>query len=158
MLSKKCKYALKALIALAKRDKSKPEMRIGELSEQEKIPKKFLENILAELRNNGIVSSKLGKTGGYYLFKKPETIYFSDVIRIMDGPIALLPCASLNYYNTCDDCEDEQTCGLRKVMLEERIASLSILSNTSIAKAIKKEQRLIKSKRNIVTNKFKKQK
>jgi Rrf2 family protein len=158
MLSKKCKYALKALIALAKRDKSKPEMRIGELSEQEKIPKKFLENILAELRNNGIVSSKLGKTGGYYLFKKPEAIYFSDIIRIMDGPIALLPCASLNYYNTCDDCEDEQTCGLRKVMLEERIASLSILSNTSIAKAIKKEQRLIKSKRNIVTNKFKKQK
>lgn len=146
MLSKKCKYALKALIALAKRDASRPHMRIVEISEQEKIPKKFLEAILLELKNYGILSSKLGKSGGYYLLKKPEDLFLTELIRIMDGPIALLPCASLNFFESCDDCEDEDTCGLRKVMMEERIASLGVLSNTSIADILKKEKRLIHAK------------
>lgn len=146
MLSKKCKYALKALIALAKRDASRPHMRIVEISEQEKIPKKFLEAILLELKNYGILSSKLGKSGGYYLLKKPEDLFLTDLIRLMDGPIALLPCASLNFFESCDDCEDEDTCGLRKVMMEERIASLGVLSNTSIADILKKEKRLINAK------------
>lgn len=146
MLSKKCKYALKALIALAKRDASRPHMRIIEISEQEKIPKKFLEAILLELKNYGILSSKLGKSGGYYLLRKPEDLFLTELIRMMDGPIALLPCASLNFFESCEDCEDEDTCGLRKVMMEERIASLGVLSNTSIADILKKEKRLIKAK------------
>ena len=141
MLSKKCKYAIIALVALAKRDATRPYMSILEIAGQENIPKKFLEVILLELKNKGILSSKLGKTGGYFLRKKAKDIYLSDIIRMIDGPIALLPCVSLNFYKRCDDCQDEKTCGLRKVMMEERIASLGVLSNTSIANIIKKEKR-----------------
>ena len=118
-------------------------MSILEIAGQENIPKKFLEVILLELKNKGILSSKLGKTGGYFLRKKAKDIYLSDIIRMIDGPIALLPCVSLNFYKRCDDCQDEKTCGLRKVMMEERIASLGVLSNTSIANIIKKEKRLV---------------
>jgi len=126
MLTKKSKYAIKALVALAKHKPEAPYMRIAEISEKENIPKKFLESILLSLRNNGILGSKLGVNG---------------------GPIALIPCASLNFYQKCDDCEDEVTCGLRKVMTEVRVASLEVLSNNSIADIIEKEKRLVRSKR-----------
>jgi len=146
MLSKKSKYAIKALVALAEHDPKAPYKRIAEISEKENIPKKFLESILLSLRNNRVLGSKLGVNGGYYLLKKPEDIKLTDIIRLTDGPIALIPCASLNFYQKCDDCEDEVTCGLRKVMTEVRIASLEILSNTSIADVIEKEKRLVRSK------------
>jgi Rrf2 family protein len=147
MLSKKSKYAIKALVALAEHDSKAPYMRIAEISEKENIPKKFLESILLSLRNNRILGSKLGVNGGYYLLKKPEDIKLTDIIRLTDGPIALIPCASLNFYQKCDDCEDEVTCGLRKVMTEVRIASLEVLSNNSIADIIEKEKRLVRSKK-----------
>jgi Rrf2 family protein len=143
MLSKKCKYAIKALIALAKRDASRPHMSIQEISAQEKLPRKFLENILLELKSKRIVSSKLGKAGGYYLLRKADGIFLSELIRIIDGPIALLPCVSLNFYESCEDCDDERTCGLRKVLMAERVASLGVLANISIAMIVKKERRLV---------------
>lgn len=146
MLSKKSKYAIKSLVILARHGDKEPHMRISEISEQGKIPKKFLEAILLELRKNGILGSKMGVNGGYFLLKKPTDIYLTDVIRLTDGPIALLPCASLNFYQKCDDCEDETTCGIKKIMTEVRVASLIILSNNSIADLIKKENRLINIK------------
>ncbi len=146
MLSKKTKYAIKALMILAKANSEEQQMRISEISDVGKIPRKFLEAILLELRKNGLLGSKMGASGGYYLLKSPSDIYLTEVIRLTDGPIALLPCASLNFYEKCDDCEDEVTCGIKKVMTEVRISTLMILSNTSIADLIKKESRLIKSK------------
>src|SRR5690349_17424409 len=119
MLSKKSKYAIKALVALAKHEKENKDgspMRIIEISEQEKIPKKFLEAILLELRRHNLLGSKMGVNGGYYLLKSPKDIALTDIIRLTDGPIAMIPCASLNFYEKCDDCVDETICGLRKVM------------------------------------------
>jgi Rrf2 family protein len=147
MLSKKSKYAIKALVALAKHDKNGLPMRIQEISEKENIPKKFLEAILLDLRKHGILGSKLGINGGYYLLKPADKIILTDIIRLTDGPIALIPCASLNFYEKCDDCDDEVTCGIRKVMTEVRVVSLGVLSNTSIADIIKKEKRLINSRK-----------
>ena len=138
MLSKKSKYAIKALTELGRRYNKGPVL-IAEISEKENIPKKFLEAILLELRNNGILASKKGAGGGYYLIKDPKEIQLHKVMRLTDGPIALLPCVSLNFYQPCEECEDELTCGLRKVALEVRDASLNILMNTTIADLIKKE-------------------
>lgn len=146
MLSKKSKYAIKSLIILAKHGSKEPHLRISEISEKGKIPKKFLEAILLELRKNGILGSKLGVNGGYYLLKDPSDIILTDIIRLTDGPIALLPCASLNFYEKCDDCEDETTCGIKKILTEVRMATLVILSNSSIADIVKKEIRLSKAK------------
>jgi Rrf2 family protein len=146
MLSKKSKYAIKALVALAKHDKNGLPMRIIEISEQENIPKKFLEAILLDLRKHGILGSKMGINGGYYLLKKADEIILTDIIRLTDGPIALIPCASLNFYEKCDDCEDEVVCGLRKIMTDVRKASLEVLSHNSIADIVKTESQLSKRK------------
>jgi len=146
MLSKKSKYAIKALVALAKHEKHGLPMRIIEISEQESIPKKFLEAILLDLRKHGVLGSKLGVNGGYYLLKEPDKIILTDIIRLTDGPIALIPCVSLKFYEKCDDCTDEVTCGLRKVMIQLRDVSLAVLSHTTIADIIKNEKHLIKSK------------
>lgn len=141
MLSKKSKYAIKALVRLARNEKSQKPLRISEISEKEGIPRKFLEAILVELRNNGLVRSKLGASGGYYLAKPSEEIELSQIIRISGGPIAMLPCVSLNFYERCEECIDEETCGLRDVMLEVRDATLSILSETSLADYIRREDK-----------------
>ncbi len=141
MISKKTKYAIKALIALA-RHGDKGSMTILEIAQQENIPKKFLETILLDLRKQGILKSKIGIGGGYYLLMKPKDIVLTRVLRNIDGPIALLPCVSLNFYERCDDCEDEVTCGIRKTFLEVRDATLKILSETTLADILKKEDRL----------------
>ena len=119
-------------------------MRISVISEQEKIPRKFLEAILLELRNQNFVGSKMGASGGYYLAKHPEEIMLSTVIRVTGGPIAMLPCVSLNFYEPCEECVDEATCGLRNVVMEVREASIRILSKTSLADTLKREQMLEK--------------
>ena len=147
MLSKKSKYAIKALVALAKHGSEIPYMRISAISEQENIPKKFLEAILLDLRNHGYLGSKLGVHGGYYLIKHPDKIILRDIIRLTDGPIALTPCASLTFYEKCDDCSDEKTCGIRKVMTEVREATLNVLSNTTIGDIVESEKKLTKGKR-----------
>lgn len=147
MLPKKSKYAIKALVALAKVYYDKKPLRISQIAETENIPRKFLEAILLELRHQGYVGSKMGVTGGYYLAKHPEEIMLSQVIRSTGGPIALLPCVSLNYYESCEECPNESTCSLREVVLEVREASLKILSKTSLTDLILKEKRLIRNKK-----------
>ena len=142
MLSKKSKYAIKALLALAKVYEEKTPLRISVISEQEKIPRKFLEAILLELRNQGLVGSKMGANGGYHLAKHPEEIMLSTIIRITGGPIAMLPCVSLNFYEPCEECVNEDICGLRNVVMEVREASIKILSKTSLADTLRREKLL----------------
>ncbi|HEV7230376.1 MAG TPA: Rrf2 family transcriptional regulator [Bacteroidia bacterium] len=141
MLSKKTKYAIKALLALSHTYEKGPVL-ISWLAEEEKLPRKFLETILLELKNQGILGSKKGAGGGYYLIKPPSEVMLSSVIRMTDGPISLIPCVSLNFYERCDECVDEATCGLRDVARQVRDASLNILSNTSLQHMIDREKAL----------------
>ncbi|MGY3052109.1 Rrf2 family protein [Pedobacter sp. UYEF25] len=138
MLSKKTKYAIKALVVLGK-NKDNPPMQIQKIAEQEHIPKKFLEQILLDLRNAGFLFSKKGAGGGYSLNKKPEDIFLVQVMRVTDGPIAMVPCASLNFYHKCEECEDEKTCGIRSAFIDVRDATLKVLSETSVAHIIARE-------------------
>ncbi|MGC6421551.1 MAG: RrF2 family transcriptional regulator [Flavobacteriaceae bacterium] len=132
MISKKCKYAIKAILYLAKQQPTGKPIFSTEIAEREKIPQKFLETILRELRNYQIVQSRRGKTGGYFLLKSPDEIKLTDLIRFIDGPIALLPCVSMNYYSPCEEC-DESTCTIKPVFEKVRDQTLSILGNTTIA-------------------------
>ena len=132
MLSKKTKYGIKALTFLSRRDENTP-VQISEISRSENISHKFLESILLTLRKAGLLSSKKGKGGGYYLRKKPEEVQMTEVIRILEGPIAMVPCVSLNFYEKCDDCEDENTCSVNKIMIQVRDNTLSVLKNTTLA-------------------------
>ena len=131
MLSKKTKYGLKALIYIAKRSGQVPVL-ISEISETENIPKKFLEAILLDLKKFGILGSKKGKGGGYYLLKDPKDISVAALIRILDGPIALLPCVSLNFYERCHDCTSEELCSLNRFMVQVRDNTLSLLQQKSL--------------------------
>ena len=131
MISKKCKYAIKALLYLADNQSEDRSIFSTEIAEKENIPQKFLETILRELRNFQLLQSKRGKTGGYKLLKKPSDIKLAELMRMMDGPIALLPCVSLNYYASCDEC-NETTCTIKPVFEKVRDQTLSILGNTSI--------------------------
>ncbi|MBS1525688.1 MAG: Rrf2 family transcriptional regulator [Bacteroidetes bacterium] len=142
MLSKKTKYAIKALVILGK-NADQPPMQISRIAEEERIPKKFLEQILLDLRNAGFLYSKKGAGGGYSLNKDPRDIYLVSIMRITDGPIAMVPCASLNFYHKCEECKDEKTCGIRDVFIHVRDATLKILSETSIADVIARENILI---------------
>ncbi len=147
MLQKKTKYAIKALLLLAKEYKDKKPLRISKIAESENIPRKFLEAILLELQRKEIVGSKMGPAGGYFLKKHPEELMLSTIIRHTGGPIALLPCVSLNFYEPCKECVSEEACGLRDVVLEVREASIRILSKTSLADIIKRESKLVKKLR-----------
>lgn len=141
MLSKKCKYALKALEYIAKHQEQGP-ILISEISSKQHIPKKFLEVILLELKRDGVLQSKMGKNGGYFLIKKPSEINVGHIIRLIDGPIAMLPCVSYKYYQPCDDCEDEVTCGLHHVLAQLREANNKILNKVSLSEMIKREIKL----------------
>lgn len=132
MLSKKTKYGLKALTYIARKGGQTPVL-IAEISEKENISKKFLEIILLQLKNSGFLGSKKGKGGGYYLIRKPEEITVASLIRVLEGPIAMLPCVSLNFYEKCDDCPNEQECSLSRLMIEVRDSTLKVLENTSLA-------------------------
>ncbi|MDG3580908.1 MULTISPECIES: RrF2 family transcriptional regulator [Galbibacter] len=132
MLSKKTKYGLKALTYMARKE-SKAPVLISEIAEEENISKKFLEIILLQLKNSGFLGSKKGKGGGYYLIREPEKITIASLIRVLEGPIAMLPCVSLNFYEKCDDCKNEETCSLSKLMIEVRDSTLKILENKSLA-------------------------
>ena len=141
MLSKKTKYAIKALVLLGKY-RDKPPLQIAWIAEKEKIPKKFLEQILLDLRKAGFLYSKKGAGGGYSLNKDPKDIHLVNILRVTDGPIAMVPCASLNFYHRCDECHQETTCGIRDVFIQVRDASLKILTETSIADVIERETNL----------------
>lgn len=131
MLSKRTKYGLKALIFIAKRQDMAPVL-ISEISEAECIPKKFLEAILLDLKKHGVLGSKKGKGGGYYLLKDPTEITVASLIRVLDGPIAMLPCVSLNFYKKCDDCKDEALCELNHFLAKVRDNTLELLQNRSL--------------------------
>jgi len=131
MISKKCKYAIKALLYLSDHQSEDRSIFSSEIAEQEKIPKKFLETILRELRNFKLLQSQRGKTGGYRLLKDPKNIFLAELIRQVDGPIAMLPCVSLNYYASCNEC-DEEKCQIKNVFEKVRDKTLEVLNNTSI--------------------------
>ena len=131
MLSRKTKYGLKAIKYLADQGMDTPVL-ISEISENENIPKKFLEAILLQLKNNGFLGSKKGKGGGYYLIKEPEDVTLASLIRVLEGPIAMLPCVSLNFYEKCSDCATEEECSLHLLMSEVRDKTLRILENNTV--------------------------
>jgi Rrf2 family protein len=146
MLSKKAKYAIKALVKLAKEYQKGP-ILIGDISKEERIPKKFLEAILLELRNAGILNSRKGKGGGYYLLKNPKEVSLSSVIRLFDGPLALQPCVSLNYYEKCEECVDEAYCGIRSVVKDVHLNVLKVLDTNTLSDIIKREEALKNKKK-----------
>jgi Rrf2 family protein len=131
MLSQKAKYAIKALIALARADGKL--LQASDIAEDHKIPKKFLDLIFFELRGHGMIHSTRGRQGGYLLASAPENITVAAIIRAVDGPLAPLPCASVRFYRRCADCKDEKTCEVRKIMREVRDAASAILDNTTLA-------------------------
>jgi Rrf2 family protein len=132
MLTKKGKYGLKAMVYLAGRPPGEPSL-VTDIATQNAIPKKFLDTILGELRNAGLVNSKKGKGGGYTLARSAQEIRVGHIIRILDGPLAPIQCASKTSYRRCEDCEDEKHCGVRLVMLEAREAIATVLDNRTLA-------------------------
>ncbi len=136
MISQKAKYALRALVALARSHGNHDVQLIAEIAEQQSIPKKFLEQILLDLKHHGIVTSRRGKAGGYMLLKSPDAITFGEVLRIVDGPTAPLPCLSRMAYRRCEDCRDEKNCEIRRVFARVAAATRDVLDGTTIADCI----------------------
>ena len=132
MLSMRAKYALKALIFLAKA-KEKGPVGIGEIAESQKLPRKFLEQILLELKNLRVLKSKQGKGGGYYLAKPPEQVEMGRIVRVFNGPLALVPCVSVTAFEKCQECLDFAHCGIRRVMKKVRDVTAEILDGTTLA-------------------------
>src|SRR5690349_17823596 len=141
MLSKKCKYAIHALVHMA----SKPEDKflIKEISEACHIPRKFLEAILLELNRAGVLGSKQGKGGGYFLRRKPSEVDLAEVVRLFDGAIALVPCATYKYYERCEECKDEVVCSVRHAFLSIRNETVEMLKKNTLEDLVKTERKLL---------------
>ncbi len=131
MLSKKAQYALQALMYMAEKPANEPTL-IAEIAKKRRIPLKFLENILLQLKNEGVLESKKGKGGGYFFKLPPRDVPLARIIRIIDGPIAMLPCVSLYFYERCKNC-DEKSCGLHDTMVQVRDATLKLLERKTVA-------------------------
>jgi Rrf2 family protein len=142
MLSKKAKYALNAMAVLAKEYGQGP-ILISEIARREGIPHKFLELILLELKNDGVLQSKKGKGGGYFLGRPPNQITMGHVIRVLDGPLAPIPCVSRTAYMRCHECRDERTCGIRIVMKDVRDAIAKILDSTTLDDMLKRVEAVV---------------
>ncbi|MCT2563436.1 RrF2 family transcriptional regulator [Chryseobacterium herbae] len=136
MMSKRCKYALKAMVRLA-RNYNQGFLSTGIIAQDENISKKFLEQILLELKRAKLVNSKQGNAGGYYLLKSPDDVSLADIYRIFEGPIALTPCISLNFYEPCDDCIDEATCYLRNELMIVREKTRKSMMEATLTSFIK---------------------
>jgi Rrf2 family protein len=132
MLSSKAKYGLKAMVYLARHEAEGPSV-IMDISTAERLPKKFLDVILLELKNNGLLTSKKGKGGGYSLAKSADSIRIGDIVRILDGPLAPVPCVSRLSYRRCEDCVSEELCAVRIVMQEVRDAIAAVLDTITLA-------------------------
>jgi Rrf2 family protein len=141
VLSRKAKYAINALVFLSRQKKGVVH-QIAQIARSEAIPKKFLEIILLELKAAGIVQSKRGADGGYFLQKNPAEIHLAEVMRLMDGPIALLPCVSTHFYKKCAECKDEHQCGIRFYFQQVRDQTQNLLSGTSLQDIIDWEKTL----------------
>jgi Rrf2 family protein len=142
MLSKKSKYAINALLYIARHRNEDRPVLAAEVAENENIPHKFLEAILLDLKNAGFLRSKRGRNGGYFMKVQPEEISLIKVMRLFDGPISLLPCVSLNYYEKCDECVDESVCGIRSVFLTIRDQTLDTLKRNNLGAILEREQML----------------
>jgi Rrf2 family protein len=141
MMSKKCKYAIKALARLGKEYGGGPVLT-DDIATAEHIPKKFLELILLDLKHAGYVRSKQGKKGGYRLVQDPSQITLAEIHRLFDGAIALVPCVSQKFYETCDDCPDEKTCRLKRVFIDVREQTYELLSGITIGSFLDGSQKL----------------
>jgi Rrf2 family protein len=138
MLSKKAKYALHACLGLARAPIGQTVL-IADLARQERVPKKFLEIILLELRNAGLLASRKGKGGGYSLARPARQITVGQIVRIIDGPLAPVPCVSQTAYSRCEECLDENSCGLRMVMKDARDALAGVLDAATLESVIERE-------------------
>ena len=135
MLTQKTRYAILAMTKLA-REFGKGTLLINQIAESEKIPKRFLESILLELKKNGYLRSRLGKNGGYFLIKNPADINLLEIVRLFEGTISLLLCTSEKYYQPCEHCKDEATCVIRHTFSEIREYTYNKLSNTTLTQLI----------------------
>ncbi len=140
MLTQRSRYGLRAMLLLAKVPKSGKPVPISGIADQTKVPRKFLEIIFTDLRGAGLVKSTRGKQGGFKLSRAPHLISFGDIIRVIEGPLALVPCVSRTAYRRCKDCEDEATCEIRRAMLDVRDDTARILDGRSLADAITEER------------------
>jgi Rrf2 family protein len=135
-ISKRTQYGLKAMLALGRRYGEGPVL-IATLAKEEAIPLKFLEVILLDLKGSGLLDSKKGKHGGYQLNRPPSTITLGSIIRMMEGPLAALPCASETAFKPCEECEDIESCGTRIIMRQVRDATAAILDQTTLASLLR---------------------
>jgi Rrf2 family protein len=135
-ISKRTQYGMKAMISLGRRYKEGP-ILISALAREESIPIKFLEAILLDLKTRGLLESRLGRKGGYQLSRPPSTITIGSIVRIMEGPLAPLPCASETQYQPCEECSDVENCGTRMIMRRVRDAISEVLDRTTLAELIK---------------------
>jgi Rrf2 family protein len=143
MISSKTKYAIKALIELAEeRRRGGSSLRIEEIALRADAPKRFLEHILIDIRRSGIIASRRGRDGGYVLIKPPESVSIGEVLRMIDGPIAPLPCLSRKAYHPCDDCRDEAACRIRKVFGDLFAAYLLMLESLTLADLLRDDSLL----------------
>jgi len=140
MLSKKCKYAIHALVHMARNPEEK--FLIKDISEQCRIPKKFLEAILLDLKRAGVLGSKQGKGGGYFLRRAAADVNLAEVVRLFDGAIAAVPCATYKFYESCQECEDEEICSVRDAFLAVRNATVEMLKADTLEGLVKKEAKL----------------
>lgn len=143
MLSKKAKYAINALVFIAKNKNENP-ISVSKIAENQNIPLKFLESILTELKNARVLNSKKGKFGGYILNGAPSEIHMAKIMRLFDGPIGLLPCVTYEFYERCEECIDEETCGIRQVAMEIRNETVSRLKSATLLDIINREENLKK--------------
>jgi Rrf2 family protein len=143
VLTHKSKYALKAALALAKEFGQGPVL-IADIAQRERISRKFLELILLELRNQGILQSRKGKGGGYFLARKPAEVTVGEILRAVEGPLAPIPCVSKTAYMRCLECRDESTCGIRMVMKEVRDATARILDSTTLMDVLRKVEKSVR--------------
>ena len=145
MLSKKCKYAVHALVHMAKTPEEK--YLTKDISDACGISKKFLEAILLDLKRAGILGSKQGKGGGYFLRKEPREVNLAEIVRLVDGAIAHVPCATYKFYERCIECVDEATCSVRDAFLQVRNATVEMLKSNTLEDLVKKETKLKSRKR-----------
>lgn len=141
MLSQKARYGLRAMLHLAEHAKE-ASLQIADIADKANVPRKFLEQILLELKRRGLVHSVRGRNGGYNLGRSPKDISFAEVIRVIDGPLALSPCASRTAYRKCEDCSDETTCAIRRSLIDVRNSTARILEQHSLADALADKRKI----------------
>lgn len=145
MIAQKTRYALRSLLFLAEEGDGRP-VQLSRIAETQRVPPKYLELIMLDLKKAGLVKSNRGPKGGYVLARTPEEISFGQIVRSMEGPIALIPCASVNFYAPCGDCHDEATCAIRRAFTVLRDQSTAVLDSISLAQGAEWEERLSGSK------------